>query len=144
MRFEQIHKFIYGHTNSFIIQLVRYGFVGGISFVVDYGTLFCLTEYAELHYLLSATIAFVFGLITNYLLSISWVFSRTENISRLAEFTVFTIIGIVGLALNAAIMYACTEWLHWHYMLSKIISTILVFFWNFLSRKYLLFTKPQK
>ena len=108
---------------------------------MDYGTLVLLTEVFGLHYLLSATISFILGLITNYLLSISWVFNNRTMGNRWAEFAVFAIIGVIGLGLNALIMYVCTDKMGIHYMLSKIISTVLVFFWNFFARKLVLFKK---
>ena len=128
-------------TNRTLVQLFRYGFVGGVAFLVDYGTLFLLTEYAQIPYLVSAAIAFVAGLVVNYLLSISWVFNQNRNEKPAKEFLYFTIIGVVGLLFNELIMYVATDLCHLHYMLSKIISTMIVFFWNFFARKVLLFNK---
>lgn len=138
-----IHRVFVQKTDNTLLQLFRYGFVGGIAFVVDYGTLFLLTNYAGVPYLLSAAIAFILGLITNYLLSISWVFRRNESMKSWQEFLWFAIIGVVGLLFNEIIMYLGTDILQLHYMLSKLISTVIVFFWNFLARKYLLFNKKM-
>lgn len=131
-------------TDSTLIQLFRYGFVGGIAFLVDYGTLYMLTEFFGVHYLLSATIAFLLGLIVNYLLSISWVFNSRKTENRWTEFTVFAIIGIIGLGLNALIMYLCTDVFCIHYLISKLVSTVMVFFWNFFARKAILFKTIEK
>jgi putative flippase GtrA len=120
-------------------QLFRYGIVGGIAFVVDYGSLWLLTEYGGLHYTLSAAIAFLLGLTCNYLLSTRWVFGESRLRSRWAEFAAFALIGVVGLGLNELIMWTFTDGLGFHYMLSKMVSTILVFFWNFLARRFLVF-----
>ena len=131
-------------TGNTLIQLFRYGFVGGIAFLVDYGILYALTEFFGLHYLLSATIAFIFGLVTNYLLSVVWVFNSHKAESRWTEFTVFALIGIIGLGLNALIMYLCTDVLAIHYLISKLISTVIVFFWNFFARKTILFKTSER
>ena len=120
-------------------QFFRYGIVGGIAFVVDYGTLWFLTEVCQVHYLVSAGIAFVLGLVCNYLLSTHFVFGESRLQHRWAEFTAFLVIGIVGLALNELILYVCQDLIGIHYMLGKIISTVIVFFWNFLARRFLLF-----
>ena len=139
-----LEKIFMSETDSLLIQLFRYGFVGGAAFVVDYGVLVLLTEVFGMHYLLSATISFILGLITNYLLSISWVFNKRTMGNRWAEFVVFAVIGVIGLGLNALIMYLCTDKMGIHYMLSKIISTVIVFFWNFFARKFLLFKANKK
>lgn len=126
-------------THNVFIQLFRYLFVGGTAFVVDFGLLWVLTEYCNLHYLLAAALSFIAGLITNYALSVRWVFHERVLHSRVVEFSVFVIIGVVGLGLNEAIIWLITEWLRCHYIASKIISAVVVFFWNFMARKYLLF-----
>ena len=128
-------------TDNWLLQLFRYGFVGGMAFAVDYGTLFVLTHFAGVPYLWSAAVAFVLGLVTNYLISITWVFQHSGKMRLWQEFLFFAIIGIVGLFLNELIMYAGTDILGLHYMVSKLISTGIVFFWNFFARKFLLFTK---
>ena len=125
--------------DSLIGQLFRYAVVGGISFVVDYGSLWLLTEKAGLPYLWSAAIAFILGLICNYLLSTAWVFGESKLKNAWAEFAAFAIIGVIGLGLNELIMFAFTDGLGFHYMLSKIVSTGIVFFWNFLARRFLVF-----
>ena len=125
--------------DSLIGQLFRYAVVGGISFVVDFGSLWLLTEKAGLPYLWSAAIAFILGLICNYLLSTAWVFGESRIKNAWGEFLAFAIIGVIGLGLNELIMYACTDGLGFHYMLSKIVSTGIVFFWNFLARRFLVF-----
>ena len=128
-------------TNRTLVQLFRYGFVGGVAFLIDYGTLFLLTEYVQIPYLISAAIAFIVGLIINYLLSVYWVFNKNRDNKPAREFLFFAAIGVVGLLFNELIMFAGTDLLHLHYMLSKIISTMIVFFWNFFARKILLFNK---
>ena len=133
------NKLFKEETENTLIQLFRYGFVGGAAFLVDYSVLVLLTEVFGMHYLLSATISFILGLITNYLLSVVWVFNNRTLGNRWAEFTVFAIIGVIGLGLNALIMYVCTDKMGIHYMISKIISTVIVFFWNFFARKIVLF-----
>lgn len=124
---------------ALFVQLMRYTIVGGIAFVVDYGALWLLTEFVGLYHLLSAAIAFILGLVCNYLISTAWVFGESKVSSRWLEFVAFAIIGIVGLGFNEAIIYLCTDILGLHYMVSKLVSTVIVFFWNFFARRFILF-----
>ena len=136
-----MHTLFVAPTNNWLLQLFRYGFVGGVAFLVDYGTLFVLTHYAGVPYLWSAAIAFILGLVTNYLISISWVFQHSGKMRVWQEFVCFAIIGVIGLGLNELIMYVGTDMMHLHYMISKLISTAIVFFLNFFARKFMLFNK---
>ena len=138
-------------TNNWLIQLFRYCFVGGLAFLVDYGLLALLTEVFGLHYLVSATIAFIAGLVVNYFLSTSWVFRQSTLDSKWAEFFVFSCIGVVGLGLNNLIIMLFEKvlgprqvfgaWLNAdkYYIIGKVVATVVVFVWNFGMRKLLLY-----
>ena len=132
-------KLLKAPSDNVVIQLFRYGFVGGVAFLVDYGAMVLLTEWFGLNYLLSATISFILGLTTNYILSVSWVFDKRKVSNRWAEFLLFAAIGVVGLGLNSLFMYLCTDKWGVHYMISKVIATAIVFFWNFFVRRFTLF-----
>ena len=134
-----INQLLKNKTNNLFIQLFRYTIVGGIAFVFDFGTLTVLTEIFNIYYLLSAAIAFLLGLSVNYLLSIIWVFEKHTVKAKSVEFAVFALIGVVGLALNEFFIWFFTEIVDFHYLISKILSTVFVYLWNFFVRKYTLF-----
>ena len=121
------------------IQLIRYIFVGGAAFIVDFVSLFILTDFFTIYYLISAAIAFILGLITNYILSMNWVFSKRTLENRTYEFGIFALIGIVGLGLNEVFIWFFTQDLQIYYLFSKILASILILFWNFFARKFTLF-----
>lgn len=126
-------------ANNLAVQLFRYGVVGGIAFIADFGTLYLLTEYAGLPYLASASVGFCIGLATNWLLSIRWAFrGNVSKRNKGIEFIGWLITGLAGLGLNALIMWFFTEVLSIHYLTSKFISTAAVFCWNFFARRFLL------
>ena len=128
-------------TNSTLLQLFRYTIVGGFAFFIDFGTLFLLTEYFNIYYLLSAGIAFIIGLFINYYLSVRWVFTRRTMENRIMEFSLFALIGIIGLGLNELFIWFLTEILYIYYLLSKIFAALVIYLYNFSARKYILFYK---
>jgi putative flippase GtrA len=132
-------KLIKDQTDNTLIQLFRYCFVGGAAFLVDFGSLFIFTEYFGIYYLISAAIAFILGLIANYVLSLSWVFNKRTLNNKKLEFGVFALIGIVGLGLNELFIYFFTDYLQIYYLISKILAAIIILFWNFFARKFTLF-----
>ncbi len=130
--------FIYTTTNWFV-QLFRYTFVGGFAFIVDYVLLYVCTEFAGFHYILSATISFAAGLIVNYAISTKWIFTNSKISNTAIEFTIYGIIGIIGLILNDILLYIFTEYAKIHYMISKLITAAIVMGWNFVGRRAILF-----
>lgn len=126
-------------TDNTLIQLFRYTIVGGFAFIVDFCSLFIFTEFFNVHYLVSAALAFLLGLTTNYILSIIWVFDRRTLSSRWIELGIFAFIGVIGLGFNELFIWFFTEYVHFHYLMSKIVSTVFVYLWNFFARKFTLF-----
>lgn len=124
--------------DHFLVQMVRYGVVAIIAFIIDFGLLYVFTTHLHIFYLLSATLSFSISLIANYYLSIAWVFTDTTGRAKHVQITLFVLIGVSGLALNTVVIGFCTSALGIYYLYSKLIATVIVFFWSFLSRRYLM------
>lgn len=134
----KINYIIKNETNNTLIQLFRYVFVGGFAFIIDFGALIIMTQIFKSHYLVSACVSFILGLIVNYFLSIKWVFLNRIIENQLYEFLLFTLVGLVGLGLNELFMWILTDVLMIFYVFSKLICTTIVCFWNFYARKIIL------
>jgi putative flippase GtrA len=88
-------------------------------------------------------IAFILGVITNYTINIKWVFSE-RRIKRLSyEFTGYLVIVFSGLIFNIGIIWFLTEKINIFYGVSKLISAAIVFWWNFLMKKHVLFSRSE-
>jgi len=120
-------------------EFVGYAIVGLIATIVDVGSLYVVTEFMGIYYLLSNVIAFSLGLITNYSLCTRFVFKSRKLENTFAEFGVFTLIGVIGLGLNTLLLWSLTQFVGVYYMISKVIAVIIVFVFNFWLRKKILF-----
>ena len=120
--------------NKLFKQIIKFGLVGGIAFIIDYSLLYILTEYLNIYYLYSSIISFIISLIFNYILSIKWVFDVSKQ-QGLKDFIIFIVLSIIGLLINELIMYIMVDKMYIHYMFSKLFSTFIVMIWNFISRK---------
>ncbi len=122
---------------KFTLQFIKYFGVAGIGYVVDFGTMILCKEFFHLHYLVSATLGFILGLIVVYILSGRYVFGKSKLSSRRSEFIVFALIGVVGLVILNLLMWVLTGGLHVDYILSKVLATVIVYAWNFFARRAL-------
>lgn len=121
-----------------LLQIIKFGGVGALCFVIDYGILFVLTEFVGLYYLLSSAISFSISVIVNYILSILFVFDTNTENNGIRNFVLFVIFSIIGLLLTTGIMKLGVDILSWNYMLVKIFATGIVMVYNFITRKLFL------
>ena len=89
-------------------------------------------------------IAFATGLLITYLFSVLWVFDKRRLSNRSAEIGIFVLIGVIGLGLTELLMWLFADKAGIHYLVSKIITTVLVFIWNFVAKKTILFSKADE
>lgn len=121
-----------------LLQIIKFGGVGALCFVIDYGILFVLTEFVGLYYLLSSAISFSISVIVNYILSILFVFDTNTENNGIRNFVLFVIFSIIGLLLTTGIMKLGVDILSWNYMFVKIFATGIVMVYNFITRKIFL------
>ena len=121
-----------------IAQFMKFGIVGVIAFVIDYGVMIFLTEVFGVPYLISTTISFVVSVIFNYFASMRFVFKRKDDMSRRREFIIFIVLSVCGLGINDLLMWHMVDSLYIDYRLSKIVVTVVVAVWNFVTRKIFL------
>ena len=121
-----------------ISQFLKFGIVGIIAFVIDYGLMVLLTEAFSVNYLLSATVSFAVSVVFNYVASMRFVFMHKEDLSRTREFVFFVVLSVIGLGINDLLMWLCTDYVGISYLISKLIATAVVSMWNFATRKVFL------
>lgn len=124
-----------------ISQFMKFGIVGVIAFVIDYGFMVLLTEVFGVPYLISTTVSFIISVIFNYFASMRFVFKRKDDMSRRREFIIFVVLSVIGLAINDVFMWLMVDFLFIDYRISKIVVTFIVAVWNFVTRKIFLEAK---
>ena len=121
-----------------LLQIFKFGIVGVIAFLIDYVTLIICKEVFHLNTLLSAAIAFTVSVIVNYILSVKWVFDVNKKNSGKRNFIIFIIFSLMGLGLTELIMWFGEDILKISYLIVKIVATIIVMIFNFITRKLFL------
>jgi putative flippase GtrA len=119
-------------------QFARFLLGGGFSALIDFLLLVLLVEAFSVYYLVAGAMSFLVGLILNYFVSRRWIFQGGKY-DKIIEFLVFCTGGAVGLGLNQIVLLVFVGHFSLDYRFSKIISVSLVTFWNFLTKKYLIF-----
>ncbi len=138
-------------------QIMRFGIVGVISFLVDFTVYTVLCNVIGVHYLIAGIAGFTISVIVNYILSMGFVFKRRDDISRRREFIVFVMLSLIGAGLNELILFICIDLIYsnWPWAQSwcaeqlanigaKVVATGVVMVYNFVSRKIFLEKKESK
>lgn len=121
------------------MRIVKYFFVGGIAAVVDISSFILFASILGYNYLVVGALTFIIATLVNYILSIKFVFRSGVKHSKRKEILLVYIISTGGLCFNLIILYICHNTMNIELILSKLIATTIVFFWNYLARKFFVF-----
>lgn len=121
-----------------IEQIVKFGIVGVIATVLDFGMMNLLYYGLGLPVVVANTGGFVVGVIFNYLASMRYVFSHKEGMSRTREFVTFVVLSVIGLLISDGIVWLLAEQVGLEANLSKVFATCVTMVYNFISRKVFL------
>ena len=122
-------------------DLFLYLIVGALATIVERSGFWIFFDMLQIQYLLATALAFVFSTFANWLLGRILVFRGKQNQSLLKELLSIYLTSIGGLLLNLGIMYVMVDFCSIQEMIAKITATVLVFSYNYLIRKKLIYKK---
>ena len=120
-------------------RIARYFAVGGVAACVDIGLFMLFAQGLGWAYLRVAAGSFVAATLVNYFLSVRFVFVSGARFRKGWEVVLVFVVSAVGLAINQMILAACVELGGFNLLLAKLTATGVVFFWNYLARRFLVF-----
>lgn len=110
-----------------IKQILKFGVVGGLSFVIDFVvyTIVLKVVPGQYSYILAGICGFTISLIFNYLASMAFVFQRKDNADKRKEFLIFLVLSLIGLLLNTLLLWLYVDVLNgkvkWIYNIHDVI-----------------------
>lgn len=129
-------------------ELLRYGIVGGISFLADFLLLYILRETvcsgSMTGLYLAAIGGFLGGILVNTCLSVRFVFRAPSVVQRrrgrnMRDLMIIVCIGVIGLLLTELGMFIGVELFWLNYLFVKVIVAGVVMLWNYWARKVWVF-----
>ena len=126
-------------------QFMSYFCVGGISSVVEWVLFHVFANVLSIHHLLATVCAVIFSTTVNWLLGRWFVFKDNKRFVDKAgqEAAVIFLVAFVGLLFNLALMWVFVDVLGFNSDLlkvgSKMTATAIVFAYNFLVRKFVIY-----
>lgn len=126
-----------------MLQILKFGVVGVIAAIVDYGVLIGLKELLHMEVLIASAISFCASVVVNYLLSMAFVFQSNKQ-NKLKEFILFVLLSVGGLCLNELILWIAVYFSSVYYLVAKLFATMIVMVYNFVTRKIFLESKGKR
>ncbi len=120
-------------------EYYRYIIVGLFITALDFSMLTVQVEFLKVYYLFAAGISFSLAAIVQYYLSANWIFIQSIAPKNLMSFLIFFTIGVVGLIFLECLMFFFVDILNIYYLMAKVFATGLIFSFNFLAKRFLLF-----
>lgn len=121
------------------MKFLCYLFVGGSAALLEWGFFYIFAYPLDLPYLISTTLAFSLATIYHYFASIILVFNSHTQHSKSKELFLVLIVSVIGLILNLICMSVLVSYFALTAMYSKIITSFIVFVWNYVLRKKYIF-----
>ena len=116
-------------------QMVRFGIVGIVSFLLDFILMIVLKEGAHMNIFIATTLSYTISVIFNYKVSTIFVFSVDLGGRRIIKKITFLIFSFIALILNEVLMMGFVGILLINYAIAKILATMNVTVFNFITRK---------
>ncbi|MCI0641566.1 MAG: GtrA family protein [Gemmataceae bacterium] len=140
---QQLKRIFADPVENIVLQLPRALAASAAAALVDFGVLCFLVEWAGWNPATAAVAGYLTGGVLQYILCSLWVFPNAPA-NAAAGFVAFTVLSLVGLGITWTVILGLYDFAHIHYTFAKVIALGLTFFWNFLSRKYLLFRRSSE
>lgn len=125
---------------TMVKQVFKFAIVGVINTIIDFGLLNLLVVVFGWPVIWANTLSFSAAVANSFFMNKYWTFD--ERVGKMhMQFGGFIIVALVGLGLSDFLVYYFNETIGLHYNWAKFISIFIVFAWNFLASKYLIFKK---
>lgn len=121
-------------------EFVRYFLVSLLALVVDTALLLYLARVMHWNDIVAATVGFLVGSAVHYLLAVRLVFTHRRLAHHVPiESVLYVVIGLVGLIVNDAVIYAGVNWLQAPLLVAKLAAAGGSFMVGYVGRKVFLF-----
>src|SRR6478672_10625164 len=122
---------LYFLFNSWITKAVRFGVVGTLGLVIDFGITYFCKEKLKWNKFVANSLGFSFAVVQNYFLNRIWTFSSTDQHLAI-QFSKFLFVAIAGLLINNILLYFFLKYTKGKYFyVCKGAVICIVFIWNF-------------
>jgi len=113
-----------------LFVMLKFCMTGMTGLVIDFSITYLLKEDLSVNPYLSNAMGFVAAATSNFYINKKWTF-KDKSSKMLHQYLLFVSISAIGLLLNTAFLYLFFQYMAISFYISKVLSVIVVFAWNF-------------
>jgi putative flippase GtrA len=113
-----------------LFKFIKFGIVGVSGTAIDFGVTYSFKEWLKTNKFLANSIGFSVAVTTNFIFNRYFTF-QSQSPDVWGQYLKFCLIGVVGLAMNNAIIFLFDKKYNLGFYASKLAATLLVMLWNF-------------
>lgn len=122
-------------------HLILYGVFGVLSASMDFLVFTFLSKFIEIPYIIANCFSVLAGISISFCLNRIYNFKVKDKVAQ--RFSIFLIVGLLGLCLSNLILWVGIERLGLQEMLAKLASIVIVVFFQFLINKTVTFKQSH-
>ncbi len=109
-----------------IKRVTKFCLSGGVGVSAYYVTLYSLTEFAHVWYIVSAIVAYIINQVANFVLQKLWTFENKDTTKVHIQAVKYVAMGLSFLLLNTGALYVLVEWMNIQLYAAQVLLTILL------------------
>jgi len=117
----------------------KYTFFSVIATIADIVSLYILTEFIGVFYLLSVKLSYFVGMLITFFGNKKYTFKNNKIKTSTHKFIDFLVISVIDLCMHVIFIKILTEYLGVWYIFSKIITVVIIFFVKYYMHKKIAF-----
>ena len=114
-------------------QFLRFALVGTVATMTTYSVLIVGVENLHMNAVTASIAGYMLGMIVNYILNYRYTFSSEQQ--HQVVLPKFVLVMVIGMLINAGVMFIGIDWLGIHYMLAQLAAVAVVFMLSFTANR---------
>lgn len=114
-------------------QFLRFALVGIAATITTYAVLIIGVEGLHVNAVMASVVGYALGLVVNYILNYRYTFGSEQQ--HHVVIPKFLTVMVIGMFINASVMYAGINWFGFHYMLAQLAAVAVVLMLSFTANR---------
>jgi putative flippase GtrA len=121
---------------------VRYLFVGGTTFIIDFGILFLLHDTLGTTITFATSAGYWISIIYNFLINRHWTFDASERANLKRHISTYMILLVANYFFAVIFIAIMSNFIY--FLVAKALAVIIQMTWTYYLYKNIIFVKPKK